>query len=48
MSEEAPSPAANSDEPPEGPPNFIVSTKVKLPQAHWDFVNGKVKLTPRL
>ena len=34
------------DGPPKGPENFVVRTGVKLPQAHWDLVNGKVKLTP--
>jgi hypothetical protein len=35
-----------ADGPPKGPENFVVRTGLKLPQAHWDLVNGKVKLTP--
>ena len=31
--------------PPKGPENFVVRTGLKLPQAHWDLVNGKFKLT---
>jgi len=34
------------DGPPKGPDNFVVRTGIKLPQAHWDLVNGKFRISP--
>lgn len=40
--------AEGGDGPPKGPDNFVVRTGLKLPQAHWDVVNGKVKIVLRV
>jgi len=38
---------APGDGPPEGPKPFVVSTDIELPAAHWDVLNGKVKIILR-